>query len=144
MDTKDAAINSGRCCTMVEGFSLHSGVCVPARDRIRLERLLRYASRPPLSTEGLSLLADGRLLYKLKRRWSEGTTHVIHEPMELMERLAALLSVGEFDRLLSSLFPAKAFAKLAGDFVVRDCFADHGHKSLRAKMISVLSGESFE
>jgi hypothetical protein len=108
MDTEDAAIKSGRCCAMVEGFSIHAGVCVPARDRIRLERLLRYASRPPLSSERLSLLVDGRLLYKLNRRWSDGTTHVIYEPMELMERLAALVPPPRFNitRFYRVLAPA--------------------------------------
>jgi hypothetical protein len=41
---------------------------MPARDRLRLERLLRYASRGPISNERLSLLPDGRIHYKLKRR----------------------------------------------------------------------------
>jgi hypothetical protein len=39
----------------------------------------------------LSVLPDGRLLYRLKRRWRYGTTHVIFEPLELMEKLAALV-----------------------------------------------------
>jgi hypothetical protein len=96
---------------MVEGFSVHAGVCVPAHDRIRLERLLRYGLRPPLSTERLSLLADGRLLYKLKRRWSDGTTHVIYDPMELMERLAALVPPPRFNitRYYGVLAPAATF-----------------------------------
>ena len=55
------------------------------------------AARPPLSTERLSLLPDGRLRYRLKRRWSDGTTHVIYEPMELMERLAALVPPPRFN-----------------------------------------------
>jgi hypothetical protein len=42
-------------------------------------------------------LPDGRLRYKLKRRWSDGTTHVIYEPMELMERLAALVPPPRFN-----------------------------------------------
>jgi hypothetical protein len=107
-DSEDAEMKSGRCCAMVEGFSIHAGVCVPSRDRIRLERLLRYGLRPPLSTERLSLLADGRLLYKLKRRWSDGTTHVIYEPMELMERLAALVPPPRFNitRFYGVLGPA--------------------------------------
>jgi hypothetical protein len=110
-DSKDAEMKSGRCCAMVEGFSIHAGVCVPARDRIRLERLLRYGLRPPLSTERLSLLADGRLLYKLKRRWRDGTTHVIYEPMELMERLAALVPPPRFNitRYYGVLAPAATF-----------------------------------
>jgi len=78
VDSEDGALPSGRCCASVEGFSVHAGVCVPARDRMRLERLARYAGRPPLATERLSLLPDGRLLYRLKRRWRDGTTHVIY------------------------------------------------------------------
>ena len=56
-DSENAVMKPGHCCALVEGFSVHAGVCVPARDRVRLERLLRYASRPPLSNERLSLLA---------------------------------------------------------------------------------------
>jgi hypothetical protein len=55
------------------------------------ERLCRYTGRPPLATERLSLLPDGRLLYRLKHRWRDGTTHVIFEPLELVEKLAALV-----------------------------------------------------
>jgi hypothetical protein len=97
LDCKCAVIKSGQCCALVEGFSVHAGVCSPSHDRIRLEHLLRYAARPPLSNERLSCLPDGRLLYKLKRRWSDGTTHVIYEPMELMEWLAALVPPPRFN-----------------------------------------------
>jgi uncharacterized protein YbaR (Trm112 family) len=61
------------------------------------ERLARYAGRPPLATERLSQLPDGRLLYRLKRRWRDGTSHVIYEPLELMERLAALVHPPRFN-----------------------------------------------
>jgi len=97
VDPEDGALPSGSCCASVAGFSVHAGVCVPARDRLRLERLARYAGRPPLATERLSLLPDGRLLYRLKRRWRDGTTHVIYEPLELMERLAALVHPPRFN-----------------------------------------------
>ena len=97
VDPEDGALPSGRCCASVGGFSVHAGVCVAARDRLRLERLARYAGRPPLATERLSLLPDGRLLYRLKRRWRDGTTHVIYEPLELMERLAALVHPPRFN-----------------------------------------------
>jgi hypothetical protein len=40
-----------------------------------------------MATERLSILPDGRLLYRLKRRWRDGTTHVIFEPLELPVRL---------------------------------------------------------
>ena len=114
VDSEDGALPSGRCCASVEGFSVHAGVCVPARDRMRLERLARYAGRPPLATERLLLLPDGRLLYRLKRRWRDGTTHVIYEPLELMERLAALVPPPRFNvtRYYGVLAPAAAFRSL--------------------------------
>jgi hypothetical protein len=33
---------------------------------------------------------DGRLCYRLKTRWCDGTTHIALEPPDLLERLAAL------------------------------------------------------
>ena len=50
-----------------------------------------HPSRPPVATERLSLLPDGRLLYCLKRRWRNGTTQMIFEPLELVEKLAAIV-----------------------------------------------------
>ena len=120
-DSENAVMKPGHCCALVEGFSVHAGVCVAARDRVQLERLLRYASRPPLSNERLSLLPDGKLLYRLKRRWSDGTTHVIYEPMELMIRLAALVPPPRFNvtryaqnpyqnpQIFYKMFPAARF-----------------------------------
>jgi len=59
-------------------------------------------------------LPDGRLLYRLKRRWRDGTTHVIYEPLELMERLAALVPPPRFNitRYYGVLAPAAAFRSL--------------------------------
>jgi hypothetical protein len=56
-------------------------------------------------------LPDGRLLYRLKRRWRDGTTHVIYEPLELMERLAALVHPPRFHitRYYGVLAPAATF-----------------------------------
>jgi hypothetical protein len=48
-------------------------------------------ARPPVATQRLSRLEDGRLLYRLKRRWRDGTTHVIYEPLELAEKLVAII-----------------------------------------------------
>ena len=65
----------------------------PARGRLRqrLERLARYCARPPLAIERLEPLVNGRLLYRFKRPWSDGTTHVVFEGLELLERLSALV-----------------------------------------------------
>jgi hypothetical protein len=84
-------------CASVDGVSIHANVAVPARDRRRLERLCRYAARPALASERLSRLADGRLVYALKHSWRDGTTHVGFEPLELLEKLAALVPPPRFN-----------------------------------------------
>ena len=45
----------------VNGFDLDVGTVVRADERARLERLCRYLLRPPLSSERLELLPDGRV-----------------------------------------------------------------------------------
>lgn len=72
-------------------MSLHADVSVPARDRQRLERLCRYVARPPLSLERLESIENGLLAYRLKTRWRDGTTHILMERHELLERLAPLI-----------------------------------------------------
>jgi hypothetical protein len=81
----------GPLCADLDGFSLHAAVRVPEGCRERLEKLCRYAARPPIAEERLSLRKDGRLLYKLKRRYHDGSTHVLFEPFTLIERLCSLI-----------------------------------------------------
>jgi hypothetical protein len=71
------------------GMSLHADVAVPARDRKRLERLCRYVARPPLASERLEERPDGALSLRLKTRWRDGTTHVLMERSELIEKRAS-------------------------------------------------------
>jgi hypothetical protein len=96
IDADDLPIPQGQRCASVAGVSIHANVAVPARDRRRLERLCRYGARPPVATERLSRLEDGRLLYRLKHRWRDGTTHVVFTPQELVEKLAALVPPPRF------------------------------------------------
>jgi hypothetical protein len=84
----DANAEAPARCVRQGGMSLHADVSVPARDRRRLERLCRYILRPPLALARLEALRDGRLTYRLKTRWRDGTTHVLMERHELLERLA--------------------------------------------------------
>jgi hypothetical protein len=56
-----------------------------------LEQLLRYAGRPPFAIDRLEQLPDGRLSYRLKTPWSDGTTHAVFTPLEFIERVAALI-----------------------------------------------------
>jgi hypothetical protein len=78
-------------CATVQGVSVHANVLVAARDRERLERLARYAARPALAGERLTRRDDGLLVYELRNRWRDGTTRVVFEPLELIEKLAALV-----------------------------------------------------
>ena len=78
-------------CAMVSGFSVHANISIEARDRMRLERLIRYAARPAVATERLSALPDSRLLYRLKRTWRDGTSAVIFERQDFMAKLAVLV-----------------------------------------------------
>jgi hypothetical protein len=96
VDPEEAALRPSPRCASIDGVSLHANVAVPARDRRRLEKLCRYVARPPLTTQRLSRLDDGRLLYKLKHRWRDGTTHVIFEPLELLEKLVAIVPPPRF------------------------------------------------
>ena len=90
-----------RQCANHEGYSLHAGVSVPARDRERLEKLCRYVLRPPLAMSRLSVVgmdADGdgesgreRVLYEFKRPFWDGSTHVALDPLTFLSRLAALV-----------------------------------------------------
>ena len=47
--------------------------------------------RPPLSKARLSRLDDGRIKLRLRSQWSDGTTHLVLEPHELIEKLAPLI-----------------------------------------------------
>ena len=78
-------------CVRHGGMSLHADVAVPEHDRRRLERLCRYVARPPLALDRLEELPDRRLSYRLKTPWRDGTTHVVMERRELLERLTPLI-----------------------------------------------------
>ena len=97
VENLEAEAGADTRCATVSGLSLHAEVCVPAHDRMRIERLCRYVGRPPLAQERLSRLPDGRLLYRLKRRWRNGTTHVVFEPLEFIGKLAALVPPPRFN-----------------------------------------------
>ena len=75
----------------VSGFSLHAGVATKTNERMKLERLCRYITRPAISTKRLSLTRNGQVRYELKTPWRNGTTHVIFEPMDFISRLVSLV-----------------------------------------------------
>lgn len=72
-------------------FSVHANTAVDEDDRAGLERLLRYASRPPLAQRRLSLDAAGRVRYRLRRPYYTGQTELVLPPVEFLRKLAALV-----------------------------------------------------
>ncbi len=75
----------------IAGFSLHAGTVCEARQRPRLERLCRYITRPPIAMKRLSIDSQGRVVYRYRRPFRDGSTHVVFEPLDFMARLAALV-----------------------------------------------------
>jgi hypothetical protein len=82
---------SGTRCASVHGFSLHATTQVPAHRRDQLERLLRSTARGAVSLERLTQDANGDLVYTFTHPWSDGTTGIRLSPVELLEKLAALV-----------------------------------------------------
>jgi hypothetical protein len=73
------------------GFSLHAGVTVPGTERKKLEKLCRYIARPAIALERLKLNSNGQVVYSLKKSYSDGTTHIVMAPLELLEKIAAII-----------------------------------------------------
>jgi hypothetical protein len=87
----EAPTLTGPRCASVQGFSLHANTQVPTHRRDQLERLIRYTARGAVSLERLTQDADGDLVYTFTHPWSDGTTGIRLSPLELLEKLAALV-----------------------------------------------------
>ena len=82
---------TGPHCASVHGFSLHANTAIPAPRRDQLEQRLRYTARGAVSLERLQADANGDLVYTFTHPWSDGTTGITLSPLELLEKLAALV-----------------------------------------------------
>jgi len=69
------------------GFSLHAATVCEAWQRSRLERQCRYITRPPIATKRLSVDDRGRVVYRYKHPFRDGSTHVVLEPLDFMFRM---------------------------------------------------------
>jgi hypothetical protein len=74
----------------LDGFSLHAGVRVHEHDRVGLERLCRYAARPPFALHRLTAGPEGKLVYRMKRPRG-GSLFLLLMPDELLARIATLV-----------------------------------------------------
>jgi hypothetical protein len=99
-DTAAAVTSRGPRQAHLDGFDLHANVWVPANDRAGVERLCRYVLRPPFAQERLRLRGDGRVALELTRAWHDGTRELVFEPLEFLERLAAMTPRPETNLLI--------------------------------------------
>jgi Putative transposase len=101
-DARDAEAGTSRGPRQahLDGFDLHANVWVSANDRAGLERLCRYVLRPPFAQERLRQRSDGRVALELKRAWHDGTRELVFEPLEFLERLAAMTPRPETNLLI--------------------------------------------
>jgi len=74
-----------------EGYTIHAGVELDGKNREKLEKVCRYLFRPAFAEERLLLRPDGKVEYGFRKpRW-DGGRRVVLEPLELLEKLAALV-----------------------------------------------------
>ena len=78
-------------CVNAHGFSLHAAVRCGAHQPKELERLCRTITRPAIANERLKRNPAGQVVLQLKSPYRDGTTHIVMSPLELMQRLAALV-----------------------------------------------------
>ena len=95
---KDAAtgVRTAPLCFAARGFWLHAATRIAGPDRRGLERLCRYVA---LGGGGLRIVDADHLSFALKTPWSDGTRHLLLSPMELLEKLAALVPPPRFHLL---------------------------------------------
>ena len=60
----------------------HAGVASEAHEHEKLEHLCRTITRAAVSTERLSLTAQGNIRYRLKTPYRDGTTDGVSEPLD--------------------------------------------------------------
>ena len=91
-------------CRQVYNALKESGVDFEAVDY----QLCRYITRPAIANERLKRNRAGQVVLQLKSPYKDGTTHIVMEPLEFMERLAALVPR---PRLTSDPLPWRAGAQ---------------------------------
>src|SRR5262249_57112014 len=79
---------------------LQAKVGVATHDGAGLGRLCRYILRPPFAQGRMRLRGDGRVALELKRAWHDGTRELVFEPLEFLERLAAMTPRPETNLLI--------------------------------------------
>jgi hypothetical protein len=79
---EEIPLEKGKRCYSVNGFSLHCNTAINTHARDRLEKLIEYIARGPLSNERIEITSDSKVKLKLKSNWSDGTSHLLFTPEE--------------------------------------------------------------
>lgn len=88
---EEIPLAKGKRCYSVNGFSLHCNTSTNTHARDRLEKLIEYIARGPLSNERLEITAEDKVRLRLKTPWRDGTSHLLLTPHEFLEKLAAII-----------------------------------------------------
>jgi hypothetical protein len=88
---EETPVTKSHLCETLNGFSLHAATHINALARERLFQMIEYQARPPVSPKRLEVLKDRKIKLRLKTPFSDGTTHVIMNPMDFMSRLKSLV-----------------------------------------------------
>ena len=73
------------------GFSIDAAVRIERHDRNGLQRLLRYGARPALALQRLRQIDPEHLVYASVKPGPGGSVSLLLTPLELLDRLAALI-----------------------------------------------------
>ena len=108
----------------IDHFSLHADTWVAKHNRKGLEKLCRYAARPPVCASRLEKTSDGRYSYSLKHRWSDGTSQAVFMPHQLLARLASMVPAPRahqvrYHGVLASAASLRSFVVPAGGRICR-------------------------
>jgi len=98
-DNEEQQPSAGQTVVPGFGFSVHAGRRISADDRSGLERVARYVLRPAIAQDRLKLLPGGKVQWELKRRWNDGTSHFVFEPLDFLSKLAALIFPPKMHRI---------------------------------------------
>lgn len=88
---EEIPLAKGSRCFSINGFSLHANTGIKTQQRDRLDKLIQYVARGPLSNERLEITDDNKVKLRLKTSYSDGTTHLLFTFGEFIEKLVALV-----------------------------------------------------
>lgn len=76
----DPPEHNGPLCASVAQFSLHANVYCAPNQREKLEKICRYVARTAVAESRIKLKNNGDVLLRLKKPYSDGTSHLVFSP----------------------------------------------------------------